>query len=55
VLSIGEGYAFATASVVRSAELLSSFDGAGAWTPASAFGPDFVLGLDGVQRRDLAA
>jgi saccharopine dehydrogenase (NAD+, L-lysine-forming) len=55
VLSIGEGYAFATAAIVRSAELLSSFDGAGAWTPASAFGPDFVLGLAGVQRRDLAA
>jgi short subunit dehydrogenase-like uncharacterized protein len=55
VLTIGEGYAFAASAIVRSAEALSGFDRAGAWTPASAFGPDFVLGLDGVHRQDLAA
>jgi hypothetical protein len=54
VLSLGEGYGFAAAAIVRASELLSSFDGVGTWTPGAAFGPDFVMALDGVRRQDLA-
>jgi short subunit dehydrogenase-like uncharacterized protein len=54
VLSLGEGYAFAAAAIVRASELLSSFDGVGTWTPGAAFGPDFVMELDGVRREDVA-
>jgi short subunit dehydrogenase-like uncharacterized protein len=54
VLSLGEGYAFAAAALVRASELLSSFDGVGTWTPGAAFGPDFVMELDGVRREDVA-
>lgn len=53
VLSVGEGYAFAAAVMVRTGELLSSFDRAGALTPGAAFGPDFVTGLEDVQRHDV--
>ena len=53
VLSLGEGYAFAAAAMVRASESLSSFDRFGTWTPGAAFGADFALGLEGVRRQDV--
>lgn len=52
VLEMGEGYAFAAQAMVRAAERLAELS-AGAFTPASAYGPDFVLDLDMVTRRDI--
>ncbi len=53
MLETGEGYAFAAAAMVRAAKLLDERPLAGAFTPAAAFGPDFVLQIEGVSRRDL--
>lgn len=53
VLSLGEGYAFAAAAMVRASELLSSFDGVGTWTPGAAFGADFATQIEGVRRYDV--
>jgi short subunit dehydrogenase-like uncharacterized protein len=55
VLSLGEGYTFAAAAIVRASEALSSFDGIGAWTPGAAFGPDLVMQIEGVRRQDVPA
>jgi len=54
VLEMGEGYAFAAEAIVLAAQQLAQRPLAGAFTPAAAFGPDFVLGIKGVERRDLA-
>jgi short subunit dehydrogenase-like uncharacterized protein len=53
LLELGEGYRFAASALVRAAERLTEEPRAGAFTPAAAFGPDFVLELPGVSRRDL--
>jgi len=55
VLELGEGYAFAAAAMVQAARLLNDRPLAGAFTPAAAFGADFVLPIEGVSRRDLFA
>jgi saccharopine dehydrogenase (NAD+, L-lysine-forming) len=55
VLELGEGYAFAAEAIVQAAQGLERRPLAGAFTPAAAFGPDFVLAIPGVERRDLAA
>jgi hypothetical protein len=55
VLSLGEGYAFAAAAMVEVAERLATFDRVGVFTPGASFGPDLVLALPGVSRRDLPA
>jgi hypothetical protein len=52
VLDMGEGYRFAAQAMVRAAERIDGLP-AGAFTPGSAYGPDFVLALDGVVRRDI--
>jgi hypothetical protein len=52
VLSLGEGYPFAAAAVVRASELLASFDRVGTWTPGAAFGADFATQIEGVRRYD---
>jgi short subunit dehydrogenase-like uncharacterized protein len=53
LLEVGEGYTFAADAMVRAAERLAAAPRTGAFTPAAAFGPDFVLEIDGVVRRDL--
>jgi short subunit dehydrogenase-like uncharacterized protein len=53
MLEMGEGYAFAAAAMVRVAKVLDERPLVGAFTPAAAFGPDFVLQIEGVSRRDL--
>jgi short subunit dehydrogenase-like uncharacterized protein len=53
VLEMGEGYAFAAEAIVVAAQAVGERPLAGAFTPASAFGPDFVLKIQGVERRDL--
>ena len=53
VLEMGEGYAFAADAIVLAAQAIGQQPLAGAFTPASAFGPDFVLRIQGVERRDL--
>jgi short subunit dehydrogenase-like uncharacterized protein len=53
VLEMGEGYAFAAEAIVLAAQAVEQRRLAGAFTPASAFGPDFVLRIQGVERRDL--
>lgn len=53
VLEMGEGYAFAAEAIVLAAQAVGQRPLAGAFTPASAFGPDFVLQILGVKRRDL--
>jgi len=53
VLEMGEGYAFAAEAIVLAAQALDQQRLAGAFTPASAFGPDFALRIQGVERRDL--
>jgi short subunit dehydrogenase-like uncharacterized protein len=55
VLELGEGYAFAARAMVLAAGLLSERPLAGAYTPAAAFGADFVLQIEGVSRRDFEA
>ncbi len=52
-LELGEGYAFAAEAIVLAAQAVEQTRLAGAFTPASAFGPDFVLRIQGVERRDL--
>jgi short subunit dehydrogenase-like uncharacterized protein len=53
ILEMGEGYAFAAEAIVLAAQAIDERPLAGAFTPASAFGPDFVLRIPGVERRDL--
>lgn len=53
MLEMGEGYAFAAAAIVLAARQLGERPLAGAFTPAAAFGADFVLQIEGVSRRDL--
>jgi len=53
VLEMGDGYTFAAEAMVRAAQTVDEKRLAGAFTPAAAFGPDFVLGIEGVSRRDL--
>lgn len=55
VLELGEGYAFAAAAMVLAATLLNDRPLAGAFTPAAAFGADFILGIEGVSRHDVLA
>jgi short subunit dehydrogenase-like uncharacterized protein len=55
VLELGEGYAFAAGAMVLAARLLNDRPLAGSFTPAAAFGADFVLPIEGVSRRDLFA
>jgi short subunit dehydrogenase-like uncharacterized protein len=52
-LEMGEGYAFAAEAIVLAARAIGERPLAGAFTPAAAFGPDFVLKIRGVERRDL--
>jgi short subunit dehydrogenase-like uncharacterized protein len=47
-----EGYHFTVLASLRAVELLLDGDYAGAITPASAFGADFVLEIEGTIRRD---
>jgi saccharopine dehydrogenase (NAD+, L-lysine-forming) len=54
VLELGEGYDFAAEAIVLAAQAVDQRPLAGAFTPAAAFGPDFVLQIHGVERRDLA-
>jgi short subunit dehydrogenase-like uncharacterized protein len=51
-LEMGEGYGFAAEAIVLAAQALDERPLAGAFTPAAAFGPDFVLKIPGVERRD---
>jgi hypothetical protein len=51
-LEMGEGYAFTAEAMVLAAEAIGQRPLAGAFTPAAAFGPDFVLKIRGVERRD---
>lgn len=53
VLTAGEGFAFAASAAVRAVEKASASKLRGAFTPASAFGADHVLDIEGVSRRDL--
>jgi short subunit dehydrogenase-like uncharacterized protein len=53
VLELGEGYAFTAEAMVLAARALGERPLAGAFTPAAAFGPDFVLQIPGVERRDV--
>jgi short subunit dehydrogenase-like uncharacterized protein len=53
VLETGEGYAFAAAAMVLAARMVGERPLVGSFTPAAAFGPDFVLQIDGVSRRDI--
>jgi short subunit dehydrogenase-like uncharacterized protein len=53
VLETGEGYEFAAAAMVLAAKLVDERPLGGAFTPAAAFGADFVLQIEGVSRRDL--
>jgi short subunit dehydrogenase-like uncharacterized protein len=49
-LALGEGYQFTAASSVRAVEQVLRSQLCGALTPAEAFGADFVLTIEGVQR-----
>jgi len=51
-LETAEGYHFTALASVRCVEQLLQQPLAGAWTPASAFGADFVLSLPGSRRFD---
>jgi len=51
-LEMGEGYGFAAEAIVLAAQALDERPLAGAFTPAAAFGADFVLKIPGVVRRD---
>lgn len=53
MLTAGEGFAFAAAAAVRAVEKVAGSTRYGAFTPASAFGADHVLEIEGVRRRDL--
>ncbi len=54
-LETDEGYAFAAEVIVPAAQTIDEQPLAGAFTPAAAIGPDFVLRIPGVQRRDGAS
>jgi short subunit dehydrogenase-like uncharacterized protein len=55
-LRVAEGYAFTARSAVAcAARLLAGGVAPGFQTPATAFGPDFVLGIEGSVRTDLDA
>ena len=54
-LDTAEGYAFTALSAVRCVEKTLELGLTGALTPAKAFGADFVLGIPGTHRTDLAA
>jgi len=55
-LRVAEGYAFTALSAVACAErILAGGVAAGFQTPSTAFGPDFVLGIEGSVRADLPA
>ena len=49
-LALGEGYQFTAASSVQAVEHVLRDHPSGALTPAQAFGADFVLTIEGVQR-----
>jgi short subunit dehydrogenase-like uncharacterized protein len=52
-LTVPNGYALTALSAVEIAErLLAAPPRPGFHTPSSAFGPDLLLGLPGVSRRD---
>lgn len=51
-LDLGDGYAFTASAGVRIVERVLAERLAGALTPAQAFGADFVLEIEGVQRFD---
>ena len=51
-LTTPEGYAFTALSGIRAVEQTLAQKPIGAVTPAMAFGADFVLGIEGVQRFD---
>ena len=51
-LTTPEGYAFTALSGVRAVERTLASKPVGAVTPAMAFGPDFVLEIEGVKRFD---
>jgi short subunit dehydrogenase-like uncharacterized protein len=51
---VAEGYAFTAVSAIAcAAGVLAGGVPTGFQTPATAFGPDFVLGLEGSARTDL--
>jgi short subunit dehydrogenase-like uncharacterized protein len=52
-LQTGEGYQATAAAALTNVECLLATSLTGAFTPASAFGADHVLRIDGVQRDDL--
>ncbi len=48
-MELPEGYRFTVLSAIECAERVAAGKvGPGAWTPSMAFGPDFVLGIEGV-------
>ena len=49
-----EGYAVSAEITVAVAQAVAASSLTGFHTPAGAFGPDFILGVRGVERRDLA-
>jgi short subunit dehydrogenase-like uncharacterized protein len=51
-LEVAEGYHFTALAAVRAIEALPVKPLPGAWTPAGAFGADFVLGIEGSRRED---
>ena len=53
VLETPEAYAFTAHATVRAVEEVLAGERRGAFTPAQAFGADFVLSLEGVRRMDL--
>ncbi|MGZ3459332.1 MAG: saccharopine dehydrogenase family protein [Archangium sp.] len=53
-LETPEAYAFTARSTVRAVEEVLAGERHGAFTPAQAFGADFVLSIEGVRRLDLS-
>ncbi len=53
VLETPEAYAFTASATVRAVEEVLAGDRRGAFTPAQAFGADFVRSIEGVRRMDL--
>lgn len=54
-LQTPEAYAFTAKSTVRAVEEVLASEQRGAFTPAQAFGADFVLSIEGVRREDAPA
>ncbi len=54
-LETPEAYAFTARAAVRSVEEVLAGERRGAFTPAHAFGPDFVLSIEGVHRMEAYA